>query len=194
MLSLVSRASLVHGDYLGVICPTYFYKSTGYLEKKNLTDTEFCEISASMSSGSLISRRVFEKGIFFEDKFFVDYFDSEFHLKVRQSGFKLLEASKIILTHELGKITKATIFGKSFVPSNQPSFRRYYQARNRFCIYWRYFSFDFKWCLQDLRNSVMDIIKMLIAEDHKLAKLKAFFLGSWHGLINKYQNPSPKFK
>jgi GT2 family glycosyltransferase len=194
MLSLSGRASVVYGDQLGVICPTYFYKSTGYLEKKNLTEVEFCEMSASMSSGSLISRRVFEQGVFFEDRFFVDYFDSEFHLKVRQNGFKLLEASKITLTHELGKITKATLFGKSFIPSNQPAFRRYYQARNRFVFYWRYFLFDPKWCLQDLRNSVMDIVKMLLVETDKFAKFQAFCLGTLHGAINKYQNPAPKFK
>lgn len=174
---------------IGVICPTYFYESTGKTEKKNPTNSDFWELSGSMSSGSLIPKAVFEKGIFCEEKLFVDYFDLEFHLKLRKNGLKVLEASKIQLTHELGKISCVTFFGKSFIPTNYPAFRRYYQARNRILIYTRYFLFDPKTCLWDIKNSLADIAKLILAENQKTEKLKAVILGTFDGIINKYVNP-----
>jgi len=196
MLKLADKIDkiLEHQNKIGVICPTYFYKSTERLEKKNLTISDFCELNASMSSGSLIPKVVFEKGIFFEDKLFVDYFDLEFHLKLRKNGLKVLEASNIKLVHELGKFSKVSFLGKHFLTSNYPPFRRYYQARNRFLIYLRYFTFDPKSCFADLRNSLADIVKIILVEDQKLAKFSAVILGTLHGIINKYKNPAPKFK
>ena len=178
---------------IGLICPTYFYESTGILQRQNKDNTDFCKIQTGMSSGSLINRRVFEKAIFCQEKLFVDYFDLEFHLAVQNSGFEIFEASKIILNHKLGNICKKTILGKTFIPTNYPAFRRYYQARNRIFVYSKYWKIFPKFCLKDLKSNLMDIVKMYLVEDKKITKTKAILLGFYHGITNKYQNPSPNF-
>lgn len=188
-----SSNSTAINSKLGLICPTYFYDSTAVLAKQNQTESDFCQIQSGMSSGSFINRRVFEKGIFFEEKFFVDYFDLEFYMAVQNGGFEIFEASKIVLNHKLGNICKKTILGKTFIPTNYSPFRRYYQARNRIVLYWRYWRKFPKFCLQDMRNSLMDIVKMYLAEDNKIKKTKAILLGTFHGIIGKFQNPAPNF-
>lgn len=178
---------------IGLICPTYFYESTCVLQRQNKEKSDFYQIQIGMSSGSFINRRVFEKDVFCEEKLFVDYFDLEFHLALQNSGFEIFEASKIILNHKLGSICKKTIFGKTFIPTNYPAFRRYYQARNRIFVYGKYWKKFPKFCLKDFKSNLMDIVKMYLVEDKKIAKTKAILLGTLDGIINKYQNPAPKF-
>lgn len=178
---------------IGLICPAYFYESTQVLQRQNKTQSDFCKIIGAMSSGSLVSREVFENGIFCEEKLFVDYFDSEFQLAVQSGGFEVFEASKIVLNHQLGNISKKTLFGKTFIPTNYPPFRRYYQARNRIFVYSKYWHKFPKFCLRDFKSNLLDVLKMYLSENNKLAKTKAILLGTMHGIIGKFENPAPKF-
>lgn len=176
-------------NQIGVLCPAHYLVSVDKNTKKNQTNSDYTIITSGMSSGSLIARKVFEKGIKFEDKLFVDYFDSDFFLKVRGSNLKLIECSKVILNHNLANLKRENFFGKKCITSNYSATRRYYQSRNAVFMYRKYWKTFPDWVKRDFHDKLMDTLKLILIEKNKFSKLKAMILGFWHGLRDKWQNP-----
>jgi rhamnosyltransferase len=162
-----------------ILTPRYFLPSIGKFDYKNLNEYEgeYKIINDSVSSGCLIKKEIFEI-VKYDDGMFVDYFDLDFQLRLKKkTSLEIVECFQATLNHGIGKLSTTKFFGKSFIPNNYPPIRRYYQARNRFRVYSRYLTYNPKWCLRDAKNSTMDIIKIILAEDEKIAKLRAVCLG-----------------
>lgn len=176
-------------EKIGVLMPTHYLAAVDKISKKNTTDSKYTIVSNGMSSGSLILRKVFEQGVTYEDKLFVDYFDSDFFLKVRQQGFQLVECSQVCLKHYLASLQRRSFLGKKCVTSNYSPTRRYYQTRNAVFMYRKYYKDFPEWVREDLRDKIMDTLKLILLESKKLPKLKAMLFGLKDGLQDKWQNP-----
>ena len=62
----------------------------------------FRQVRETISSGNLIDNTVFSRIGFFEDGYFIDGVDIEFHLRCKKAGFPVVQTSRALLFHSLG--------------------------------------------------------------------------------------------
>ena len=154
------------------------YKNT---ELKGLLEKEI-----TMTSGSIVKTSVIKVCGFFSEELFIDLVDSEYCFRIRNNGFRIIQASPIVLKHQLGykKVNKWGI-----VTINYSALRTYYIVRNWFLVYRQYPEQLLAACGPKRKFYTYTLlyrsVKIILFEDHKIDKLKALFLGIYHGLCGK---------
>lgn len=154
------------------------YKNTG---SKGLLEKEI-----TMTSGSIVKTSVIKVCGFFSEELFIDLVDSEYCFRIRNNGFRIIQASPIVLKHQLGykKVNKWGI-----VTINYSALRTYYIVRNWFLVYRQYPEQLLAACGPKRKFYTYTLlyrsVKIILFEDHKIDKLKALFLGIYHGLCGK---------
>lgn len=141
----------------------------------------YIEVADTITSGSVFPLEVFRKFGLFEDNLFIDAVDYEFCYRLKSFGYRTIVFPKIILEHQVGEY-KRTWLG--FKTDNYSAFRTYFVVRNQ-TIIWRrypkYFSSHYKLVLVKT-HIISRIVKVILAEDHKVSKIKAIAVGLIHGL------------
>lgn len=94
------------------------YKNTG---SKSLLEKEI-----TMTSGSIVKTSVIKVCGFFSEELFIALVDSEYCFRIRKNGYRIIQASPIVLKHQLGykKVNKWGI-----VTINYSALRTYYIVR-----------------------------------------------------------------
>jgi rhamnosyltransferase len=119
-----------------------------------------------MTSGSLI-----RTGLgFFEEKLFIDSVDNEYCLRLRKNGYKIIRVNHAVLNHQLGTLRKNWLGFSTIV---HPASRRYYITRNMFYVMSKYPEFR----LFGIKELLKSILLIILVENDKIKKLKAFFRG-----------------
>lgn len=139
----------------------------------------FAEQTVMLQSGSLIRSDVFDTAGKLDGSFFIDYVDFEYCLRLRKHGFRIIEARNAVVAHEVGRPTSHNVMYKSCVVYNHSPARRYYAARNRLRVYGRYFFSEPRWILHDAWSWLKELIKLLLFESDKAAKLRCMARGVW---------------
>lgn len=154
------------------------YKNTG---SKSLLEKEI-----TMTSGSIVKTSIIKVCGFFSEELFIDLVDSEYCFRIRKNGYRIIQASPIVLKHQLGykKVNKWGI-----VTINYSALRTYYIVRNWFLVYRQYPEQLLATCGPKRKFYTYTLlyrsVKIILFEDHKIDKLKALFLGIYHGLCGK---------
>lgn len=154
------------------------YKNTG---SKSLLEKEI-----TMTSGSIVKTSIIKVCGFFSEDLFIDLVDSEYCFRIRKNGYRIIQASPIVLKHQLGykKVNKWGI-----VTINYSALRTYYIVRNWFLVYRQYPEQLLAACGPKRKFYTYTLlyrsVKIILFEDHKIDKLKALFLGIYHGLCGK---------
>lgn len=154
------------------------YKNTGL---KSLLEKEI-----TMTSGSIVKTSIIKVCGFFSEELFIDLVDSEYCFRIRKNGYRIIQASPIVLKHQLGykKVNKWGI-----VTINYSALRTYYIVRNWFLVYRQYPEQLLATCGPKRKFYTYTLlyrsVKIILFEDHKIDKLKALFLGIYHGLCGK---------
>lgn len=159
---------------VGIICPTYQDPVSKLAIK--MPKTRSGDLLTTMTSGSMIHRATFERAGLFEEKLFIDSVDTEYSLRLRSMGFRLVETEQAILLHSLGRIGVHRFLGKTLVTTNHSAARRYYITRNRLLILHRYIR-DWPWVRFDATGFVREFLVMLLVEDQRPAKLRQMIKG-----------------
>jgi rhamnosyltransferase len=142
----------------------------------------FREITAVMQSGTFLSTEALRSCGLFDDSFFIDYVDFELCLRIRKNGLRIIEAPNAIIVHRLGNPSRHNRFGRTFTVCNHSALRRYYAARNRFRIYFRYLFSDFAWICHDIWLWSKELIKLVLFEEDRAKKLAYIARGGWDAL------------
>jgi rhamnosyltransferase len=142
----------------------------------------FREVKTLMTSGSFLKSSVFAACGQFDESLFMDYVDHEFCLRLRQHGFKVIQATNAVLAHRLGSPTSHRFLGKRFLVSNHTSVRRYSNARNRLIVYRRYLASDTLWVLQDILRWFREVAKIVLVERNRGEKLACLARGCRDGI------------
>jgi rhamnosyltransferase len=143
---------------------------------------QFQEITAALQSGSLFSRSALKDVGLFDESFFIDYVDFEFCLRLRKHGFRLIEATEAPIYHRVGTPTRHRFLGISCTVFNHSPLRRYYAARNRLRVYWRYVLSDPRWICHDIWSWFKEIVKLVLFESNRLEKLAFVARGGWDAI------------
>lgn len=138
----------------------------------------FREVQAMMSSGSILNRSAILAVGGFDERFWLDGFDHDYCLSLRRKGYQIIMANRVILKHPLGEVINKKLLWQLHPReyTQHPIWRMRLIARNRRLLWYKHF-YDVKWVLREHWQEVKDILKVILVEDSKLARLKAIGLG-----------------
>jgi len=130
-----------------------------------------------ITSGNLINLKAYSDVGPFLNKLFIDYVDFEFCFRLRRKGYNIYINNTAILFHSVGELKKWRLFGISYYSTNHSPLRLYYRTRNRFFLKKLYNKAFPKFFKQDLLLFSKEIVKVIIAETDKFAKLRMIIRG-----------------
>ena len=138
-----------------------------------------------ITSGSLISMRVFDLIGPFRDDLFIDHVDHEYCLRAASRGFKTIMTCRPAMTHVIGEKARRRIAGFVIATSVYSPERHYYKGRNH-VIMTRAFLFQHPlWVMKLFVSKARDMVLMCLFDDQRMAKLKSTALGYVHGVTGK---------
>ncbi len=166
---------------VGVVCPQYEDARLGGVLKAHRAANG--DLFSCFTSGSIMEAATFRALGLMEENLFIDFVDIEYCLRMRAVGFKVIESKQAILAHSLGRITWHRVLGVTFYTTNHSPGRRYYITRNRLVMMRRYLYKDREWVISDFKGMVVDTVKILLAEQDKLLKMKYMMRGVYDALM-----------
>ena len=139
-------------------------------------------VSTVITSGALYDLETYQKIGPFKDDFFIDYVDTEYCLRARQHGYKIVVACDAHLDHRLGERQKRELLGYNHFPTFHSPVRWYYISRNRIPMLRQYAIRFPHWLLYEIVASLYTLARMLLFERQRISKLRAIFLGTIDGI------------
>ena len=129
-----------------------------------------------MTSGNLVNLSIHKKIGGFKDWLFIDGVDIEYCLNLAKNNYKVMRLNTLEIDHNLGDIVYKKFLLKDLLITNHTAMRRYYQCRNYHYIRDMYIKEypDFCKTLVKVKATILGII---LYEDHKLEKIKAYYKG-----------------
>jgi rhamnosyltransferase len=162
----------------------FLRRNTPFLFQRTRCQEDFLtDVTAIITSGAMIRIDGFR------DEFFMDYVDTDFCLRTLLRGYRILVACKALLFHTFGS-RKQVVWGPfTFFPSFHPPERWYTISRNRVQMIKNY-AFRFPhWFAYDLTATGFILLRMLLVEDKKGAKILNFLRGTWDGVCGRLGEP-----
>lgn len=155
-----------------------------FFKRIKCNENDITDVTMIITSGALTNLKMFQNIGPFIDDFFIDYVDTEYCLRAKANGYKILVSAKAQLYHNLGDKKEVTFLGYTYRPTNHSSTRMYYIARNRIFMIKKY-SFRFPhWLLFDSMASLYNAYRILLFENDRRNKIMMSVLGTIDGLLN----------
>lgn len=178
--TLVAYLESGDAEQVGIISPVHMQQNSSVVHE--IMERDFEERLTVMTSGNIISLKAFTQVGGFDTSLFIDYVDHEYCLRLIQNGFKVVAAKKAILLHSLGSFKNYKVANVS----NHNYVRRYYITRNRLFVWKKYYQKFPAFCRQDYYEMWKELLKICLFERDKMRKIRAFLLGYYHFLTNKF--------
>lgn len=153
--------------------------------------SDLAEITALITSGSMIEVETWRRLGGFDDELFIDCIDTDYCLRVVRSGRRIAVAAQAVLLHRLGARQSRRFLGWVVRPTHHAAFRHYYMARNRVIALRRHALAVPHWASFDLCFALYNGLRVLAFEHRKGAKLLAMILGTWDGILGR-KGPCPE--
>jgi len=139
-----------------------------------------------ITSGSLLSLRIYRMLGPFRNDYFIDCVDLEYCLRARSAGFKIIVSTQPLMTHGIGQPTRHRVPWREIEVSNHNRLRRYYMIRNSIDLAKRYFLREPAWVLASLWTRFNSLLFLCFFERDRLAKVKYSAMGLLDGLFSKF--------
>lgn len=157
---------------------------TGY----KLDTTQPYECDAPITSGSLISIAAAKTISPPLAELFIDGIDLDYGLRLVQQGFHNLIVPDAIMYHNFGNPIKTKFFYKELTVQKYSALRHYYICRNHTYLSNQYAKGWYRltsW-MRRMKYMIHAIILILLYDsEHKLLKISACLMGTYHGLKGK---------
>ncbi len=157
-------------------------KNKFLFERASCNGTVLTNVTYVITSGSLYDLAAYQEIGPFRDDFFIDYVDTEYCLRARQFGYRIVIACNAHLSHRQGEREKRALGRYDHYPTFHPPLRWYFISRNRIPMIRQYAMRFPHWFVYELVASLYTLWRMLLFETPKKAKLQAFLLGTLDGL------------
>ena len=176
---------ILHNDTskIGIISPCHLTldKIDTYKKEDKVVDR-----LTVMTSGNLLNLEAYQRVGKFEEKYFIDYVDHEYCLRLQANNYKIKVHKGSLLIHELGNISYKKFLGKRITYTNHNYIRRYYITRNRLDVIRKYFFRYPTFSVKEIKSMISDWMKIILFEQDKLRKQKSILLGIFDFMRNKY--------
>lgn len=183
-----SSACSATGDNIGIVA----LRQALHGERKRPSVTgpilpEGCvDVPVTMTSGSILNVRAYRECGHFAAKLFIDYVDHDYCLRLRRSGYRIVQCMRATLDHQLGDPKTVTLMGFSTSFVTHRPLRSYYIVRNGLYVVTKYFADDPMVALGVIKVLGKEFLKAVTVENEKLRRLRYMGLGFWHWLLNRY--------
>ena len=168
-------------DRIAVIGSTSFEAArAGWVRGEG--ERPWIEVVNVVTAGSFVSLAVLRGIGGFREDLFVDYVDTEFCLRARAEGYRVLASRAPAMTHRIGQPTERWIGPRAVHPTNHSAVRRYYITRNRFFVWRHYWRAEPRSVAKDLLAAHKELVKLVLFEQDRPAKLRAMAAGLRDGL------------
>jgi rhamnosyltransferase len=158
----------------------------------NLPETS--SVEWAITSGSLISLRVWNSIGRFSDELFIDAVDIDYSIRLKLNGYKQIRVNKEYLLQEVGRAEPTFIFRphkdnagkwmlKRYYRSNHSLLRQYYMTRNNIIVARKYR--NYKPLLKSLAFVFAMTFPKIFVEKNKVKLIKAILKGTIDGF--KYE-------
>jgi rhamnosyltransferase len=179
---------------VGLITPTHVDRKLGFTVKNRgheASGTEWRIVASTMTSGNLVKVEAATGVGGFDDSLFIDYVDHDFCLRLRDGGYRVLEATQAVLLHSLGNLQRRRFGFLRVSVTNHPALRRYYMSRNRLILWRRHWRRYPGWVARDVRRFCSETLWMVLYEGHVPDKLQMIWRGirhGWRGIRGPYKS------
>lgn len=173
--NMIKVTSNIPYSNIGILLPVIADMN---LTELNREKTEFSEVLNStdaITSGSLLNVNIAKEVGLFNEKYFIDYVDTEFQERILKHGYKMMRINSAILYHEVGHMIEKNVCGFKVYCSNHSAFRRYYQVRNRLAFRKKYFGTLA--CFKEKCRLLLGTFKIIMFEEQKIKKILATLKG-----------------
>lgn len=149
----------------------------GFLDDRGTT--------AVITSGALTNLQVFQMIGPFRDQLFIDLVDTEYCLRARHAGYRIVVACDANLIHRIGKKRTISILGMSILATHHAPVRRYYLFRNTVSLMREYARIYPHWIIYRGLALGQILLGIVLLEKRKFAALRACFIGIYDGVRGK---------
>ena len=164
-------------------------KTKWLYERVKCIEEDLTDITTVITSGTLLNLEKYETIGKFREDFFIDYVDTDFCLRSRLLGFRILASCQAKLFHQFGSRRRINSGPLTLYPSFHPPERRYTISRNRIPMLKTYALKFPHWLIYEIVATLYTFFRMVLTEDQKIAKLIAVIRGTWDGIKGKLGPP-----
>ena len=175
---------------VGIIGSNYQEWTTGKILFNSQQENQiWAEVENLPTSGCLTSMKIFQHVGNFRDDFFIDYVDTDYCLRLRDKGYRVIISPQVGMKHPLGyyKPNKCYnfLFKKSMV-TNYPPIRHYYWTRNGLTLVGERLSKSLKWSLREVYYLLIRrLVTVLLFEDKKILKIKYIIIAIFDASLSR---------
>jgi len=137
------------------------------------------DVDMLITSGTLVPRAALEQIGSMDESLFIDHVDTDWCLRARAAGWRLLVAGSAAMEHRLG-VRWVRVTRTRSLPLHTPE-RLYYQFRNSVRLYRRPHAV-WQWITADVRRLVVVLVLHLVASGEPARCLKMAFAGAGAGV------------
>jgi rhamnosyltransferase len=153
-----------------------------YIDNKSVSH-KYVNVDTLITSGMLISTKVWISGVKYNESFFIDYTDPEWCFHARSFNYKIYGCLNVEMAHAASNSPPLRIFGYTFF--RYSPLRRYYTVRN--ILYFCSLPYvSFAWKRKLLIGVIPRIIINVLIDEEKLKSIKMMLLGLSHAFQKKY--------
>lgn len=157
-----------------------------------ITGDPWEEVPSVITSGSLIPLKTHAAVGAFRDEFFIDHVDTEYCLRARTRGYRVIRTRQAVMSHAIGAITRHSVLWMHKWTFNHAPERRYYFVRNDTVMLRESGRYSLgTWALKSLGRSVRLCKRILLYERMKTHNVGAVAQGWWHGVRGR-MGPRPR--
>ncbi len=131
-----------------------------------------------ITSGSIVSLDAVNAVGPFREEFFIDLVDSEFCLRARRKGFRVILAKKPLMDHGIGEPTWCRLLWKKLTTANHSPARHYYFTRNHLALMREYLPTERAAMLATIKPRLKEIMLVLCCEQGRWCKMRAMIRGA----------------
>jgi rhamnosyltransferase len=135
------------------------------------------ERKSVITSGSLLPTAVWRRLGPFCESFFIDHVDTEYCLRARSQGYRVLAILEPLMEHAIGAPSSHPLGWRMTTTSNHPPSRRFYMSRNLVTVVRVYGATEPAWAAGAVWSWCKSMVLMLWFERNRTAKLRAALRG-----------------
>ncbi|MDX2306080.1 MAG: glycosyltransferase [Microscillaceae bacterium] len=172
---LIQQLANLDHSKIGIFSPKHVHSKA---KRSSSALASFEEVNLTMTSGNLLNLEIFKEVGGFCEKLFIDHVDHEYCLRLRSTGYRVIQSNQVELRHELGKLKTVRIAGKiifKFISHNP--LRGYYMFRNGLYVAAKYRKKQPFFYSKNIKLLVKEVLKILIFENKKGKRLNFVFKG-----------------
>jgi rhamnosyltransferase len=171
---------------IGVVGPTPVDAATGVRYERDADRHAAVDDRPSIiTSGMLVRRSCFGEVPGFREDFFVDCVDSDFCLRVRRAGRRVVRDAALVLPHSIGSGREHRLGPLTVRVLHYPAWRHYWIVRNGLVLTREFGGRERGFALTNALFTARWLVVTVLFDDHRRSSVPAVLQGLLHGLTGR---------